>query len=264
MILGASGTAKTSTVLSISKEFGFPVETLLLAGISPEDVGGMPRPDDMNNPKNFKYLAPEWFIKHKGKPFVLFLDEFNQASIDTMHAIFSLVNDKVTAGQHNPEMRVVAVGNCDNENEFLTPVPLPLKDRFLYQIKWQNNLEYSLKFLSKKYKSKIAKDIIKIIKESGNDELTARHVEQAICMIEDGVFDVERGRELLGGVYDIYIENINTEKKHVEDERLKYLADIKKKLSNNYIIEDGRMVSVNEKDLTIGLTDEEKEIIKYE
>lgn len=261
LLLGKAGTAKTATVNAIASELCLPVVTLPLAGISPEDIGGMPRPNDLKNPTAFRYLAPEWFEKYRDQSFVLFLDEFNQATIDTMHAMFYLVNDRMTAGHKNPHMRIVAAGNTEDENEFLTPIPAPLKDRFVYQIKWRGDLNASMQYLSDKYRTKEAEAIIAAIKLSNHDGVTARHVEQAIFMAIDGVFDPIRGRELIGSAYDIYIENLSVNKNHSEDERLKYLTDVKQRIKLKYQVIDGKMVALNHAEIISTLTEEEKELI---
>lgn len=262
MLLGKSGTAKSAIVNYIASELGFPVVSLPLAGISPEDIGGIPRPNHPQNPTAFRYLAPEWFENHRGKPFVLFLDEFNQATIDTMHAMFYLVNDRMTAGQINPEMRIVAAGNTESENEFLTPIPLPLKDRFVYQIKWQSDLESSLKYLEQKYTDTEARAVIKAVRNSAHAGVTARHVEQAICMVLDGIFDVDRGKELIGSAYELYIEGQSARAKNSEDDRLQYVLGVKQALSKKYNIIDGKLTVVNHKELLATLTDEEREIVQ--
>ena len=261
MLLGKAGTAKTATVNKIANDLGLPVETLPLAGISPEDIGGLPRPNDINNPTAFKYLAPEWFQKHMGKPFVLFLDEFNQATIDTMHAMFYLVNDRMTAGIKNPEMRIVAAGNTEDENEFLTPIPVPLRDRFVYQIKWKCELENSLMYLEKKYPQDKIQRLIKTIRASSPGGITPRHVEHAIFMVLDDVFDLERGRELIGPAYEIFINDYKVDKRKDEDSRLEYLKSVKEKMGKKYIIKNGKVETLNNNELKTGLTDEELEII---
>lgn len=263
LLLGKAGTAKTATINAIADELRLPVVTLPLAGIAPEDIGGMPRPDDMNNPTSFKYLVPEWFAKYDGKPFVLFLDEFNQATIATMHAMFYLVNDRTTAGKANPQMRIVAAGNTEDENEFLTPIPAPLMDRFVYRLKWKGNLNSSLEYLEKKYEDHPqTKNLIECIRRSPNDKLTARHVEQALFMVMDDIKDIERGRELIGSAYDVYLESLTTATQQEDDKRLNRLAEIKNLLkADKFRVENGKMTPVNKEALLAELTDEEKELL---
>lgn len=265
LLLGKAGTAKTATVNAVAAELNLPVVTLPLAGISPEDLGGVPRPNDAVNPTAFRYLAPEWFDRYRDQPFVLFLDEFNQATIDTMHAMFYLVNDRTTAGQQNLKMRVVAAGNTESENEFVTPIPPPLLDRFVYQVRWSGDLEQSLVYLENRYRDcEATKAIIDAVRASPNDNLTARHVEQAIFMITDGVFDPVRGRELIGSAYDVYVNSLVVNKPAEENGRLDFLKTVKEQLKNRYAIVDGVVTVVDHSALLSQLTDDEKEMIGYD
>lgn len=263
LLLGKAGTAKTATVNAVADELGLPVVVLPLAGISPEDIGGMPRPNDPTNPTAFRYLAPEWFEKHRNKDFVLFLDEFNQASIDTMHAMFYLVNDRMTAGQKNPKMRIVAAGNTANQNQFLTPIPEPLLDRFVYQLEWKGDLDSSLDYLKSKYNKDGKLDkFFEAINLSAHSDVTPRHIEQAIFMIQDKVLDPVRGQQLIGSAWEVYHSSLDVKEKHAEDNRLKYLEEVKQKLSQGeFAIVDGCVQHCDKSKLLETLTDEEKELL---
>ena len=59
LLLGAAGFCKTATVQAIGKELNMPVHVLLLAGILPEDLGGLIRPSEMHGKPCFGYLAPD-------------------------------------------------------------------------------------------------------------------------------------------------------------------------------------------------------------
>lgn len=265
LIIGKAGTAKTATVHKIATELGFPVETLLLAGILPEDLGGLVRPDNPDNPTSFKYLAPEWAIKHGNDPFVLFLDEINQASIQTLHALFYLVNDRKVAGVHLPNMRVIAAGNGADENEFLTPLPAPLLDRFVYRIKWRSDLKESLAFLSIKYKhlNGAAECLIAAVKKTQTDGTTPRHVEQMLMLIEDGTDSVERGRELVGAAYEVYLKEVSAGARHKEDDRLNELRLIADRIKSgsNLVMRGGIATRMSVDEMLENLSPEEKEMV---
>lgn len=260
LFLGKAGTAKSSTIMSVAERLGLPVVTLFLAGIPPEDIGGLIRPDSTTNPKAYTYLAPKWFVENEGKPFLLFLDEINQASIETLHAIFSVVNDRRVAGRVNKKMRVIAAGNTETENEFLTPMPEPLRDRFVYKEIWKPNLDSATEFLGEKYKGQLngLSDLLKSVRKVG--EATPRHVEQAIMRLIDGHLDIETGRYLIGSAYDMWVENIGVTRK-VDDERIAFLQEVKSKMKNDYAVIDGKMTKIDKSSLLVGLTEEEKEIL---
>jgi MoxR-like ATPase len=259
LLLGSAGTGKTAMVNQVAEDLGMPVHTLLLSGILPEDMGGLVRPTD--NGQGFRYLPPDWALKHGDKPFVLFLDEINQASIQTIHALFYLVNNRQVAGVTLSNMRVIAAGNTADENEFLTPLPAPLLDRFVYKIKWKADLRSALKYLSKKYAhmNGKAEALVEAVKKAGTELTTPRHVEQMLMLIEDGTDDVERGRELVGAAYEEYIKLLQVGERHKEDDRLAELREISAKLKTQspYQIVEGKMVRVNKEELLQGLTQEE-------
>lgn len=264
LLLGAAGTGKTASVNCLAAELGYPVHTMLLAGILPEDMGGLVRPTA--DGRGFDYLPPAWALKHGDKPFVLFLDEINQASIQTLHALFYVVNDRTIAGVRLPNMRVIAAGNTADENEFLTPLPLPLMDRFIYRLKWKADLEGALDYLSEKYKSLNgrAELLIASVKKTHTEATTPRHVEQMLMLIEDGTDDVDRGRELVGAAYEDYLSMLSAGKRHSEDDRLRELRSISEKLKTQgeWAVVDGVMMRVDRKSLLSGLSPEEVKLVK--
>lgn len=263
LLIGKAGTAKTATVHKIAGDLGYPVETLLLAGILPEDLGGLVRPDNIDKPTCFDYLPPAWATKHGDDPFVLFLDEINQASIQTLHALFYIVNDRTVAGVKLPNMRIVAAGNGADENEFLTPLPAPLLDRFVYRIKWQSDVAASFDYLRNKYsgiRSRVDA-VIKAIQKTGLDDVTPRHLEQLFMLIEDGTDTLDRGRELIGSAYDAYLEDGGD--KHDHDERMAFLGDIVNQIKQGRRIVDGVVLPVDPSELMDGLTKEEQEMVHY-
>lgn len=260
LLLGAAGTAKTATIHSIAKDLCYPVEVMLLAGILPEDLGGLVRPLDN---KSFGYLPPNWAVKYGDKPFVLFLDEINQASIQTLHALFYVVNDRTVAGVKLPNMRIIAAGNTSKENEFLTPLPAPLLDRFVYRIEWKADLKSSVEYLRKKYTGHQSKTLLDCVEDTATEHVTPRHVEQMLMLIEDETDDIERGRYLVGAAYEKYLSVISAGKRHVEDNRLAELREIAKKLKVNqeWAVVDGVMTRIDRAKLIAGLTKEEIDLV---
>lgn len=264
LIIGKAGTAKTAYVHEVAEGLGMPVETLLLAGILPEDMGGLVRPTE--DGRAFDYLPPAWALKHGNDPFVLFLDEVNQASIQTLHAMFYMVNDRTVAGINLPNMRVIAAGNGADENEFLTPLPDPLLDRFVYKIKWSCNIEGPLEFLKDKYKhlGRAANVLLDSVEQTWTEDVTPRHVEQMLMMIEDKTDCAEEGRRLVGPAYEIFLEKMSTNGRHKEDNRLNELREIAHRLKsgNNFKVVNGVTLPVSEEEILRGLSPEEVELVK--
>ena len=145
-IEGESGWGKSEIVAQVSEEMGLPLIDIRLAGVPPEDLNGVP----VRQGPSFVYLAPEWANKMKDKEFILFLDELNQASPQTLHAAYQIVLNRTIAGVHIPGMHIIAAGNLMEENPLLTEIPTPLLKRFL-KITWPKNITAAVDWLNRKY-----------------------------------------------------------------------------------------------------------------
>jgi len=146
LIYGRSGWGKTSIVDQIGADLGLDVVKLSLCLCLPEDIGGIPSP----NGESFRYLLPEWFQSRRDREFILFLDEINQASPQTLHAIYSLVQERRLHGVTNKGMKIVAAGNLDDENPHLTEIMQPLLNRF-YILDFIHDMEQAVAYLNHKY-----------------------------------------------------------------------------------------------------------------
>lgn len=176
MIFGKSGWGKTEVIREESSKLGLETFTLSLALSLPEDIGGIPSPSSCRT--HFTYLLPEWFESRKDKDFVLFLDEVNQAAPQTLHAIYSLVQERRLHSVTNKKMRVIAAGNFAEENPHLTDVMQPLLNRF-YVVNHGHDPENALTYLNNKYKLSL--------KELEN---SPRDTEQGIIAYKAGLKDL--------------------------------------------------------------------------
>jgi len=103
------------------------------------------------------YAAPDWVYEiidswvMNGQKTVLFLDEINQASAQTLNALSQLVDTRVFADEPEYDMSeaivcCVAAGNCIRKNRSLTKLPAPLVRRFhrvIYFLGvWGNSVDY--------------------------------------------------------------------------------------------------------------------------
>lgn len=263
LITGAAGTAKSACVRAAAERFGMPVEIVLLSGILPEDIGGLVRPSA--DGRSFGYLPPAWFAKYMdgNRPFVVFFDEINQASIQTLHALFYAVNDRTVAGVANPNMRVVAAGNLDSENEWLTPIPAPLLDRFVYKIEWSGDIAQSIAWLREKYQAPEAILLLDVAEKTSTEALTARHLEQAIWLLADGTATPQHMTTLLGeATYTAFIK-ASAAPRHAEDDRMRELAEIRAKYNSGlpFEIVNGVMRGIDRDTILNGLTPEEVELV---
>lgn len=149
LLIGRSGTGKSEIIREIAAELNMPLVDLRMSQLPPEDLNGLPAPTD--DKSAFKYLLPEWYNKYQpDTPFVLFLDEINQASTNTINALYAIVHDRMIAGRYNPNMRVVAAGNLLEESDYLNTLPQPLLNRFVVKAH-EPNAKDVIDYLKHKY-----------------------------------------------------------------------------------------------------------------
>jgi hypothetical protein len=189
LIIGRSGWGKSQMVAQATSELGYELVDVRLAQVPAEDIGGLPFKD--NNNDSFTYLMPKWAInilKHPEVTYVLFLDEINQASPSTLNAIYSIVLDRKVAGVHIPNMLVVAAGNYDSENAYLSEIPKPLQNRFL-KIEFDHDEKRAKNYLFEKYSLFFEYDILKKILDL-SITTSPRMVEYGLILLINGVTEL--------------------------------------------------------------------------
>lgn len=256
LITGSSGSGKSSIVKDVCNRLGFEVVDLRLAGILPEDIGGLPRPQG----DYYEYLMPKWFKEHLGKPFVLFLDEINQASVQVLHALYGVVLDRMVAGVKNPEMRIVAACNDYKENEYVTDLMLPLRKRFPIDIEHEPNYSSVYKMLSSKYEG--SDEVLDIIRKSGK-KLQPRDIEFGLQMLSADIYDIQ----VLKKCFDDLAERI-LQKQYVirnklcEDEADKKITSAVNAIQAGSVMFNNIAVPVDKAAILNTLDDESKEVVK--
>ena len=141
MLRGSPGMGKSSIVHQIAKEYNLKVIDLRLSQCDPTDLMGFP------NIKGDKacYVPMETFPiegdalpinKETKDPYagwLLFLDEFNGASISVQAAAYKLVLDRMV-GLHNlhKNVAIVCAGNLETDNAIVNPMSTAMQSRLVH------------------------------------------------------------------------------------------------------------------------------------
>jgi hypothetical protein len=135
MVVGSPGIGKSDIVHQIAKEYGLKVIDLRLAQCDPTDLMGFPSIKD----KKAGYVPMETFpIESDPIPagyngWLLFLDEFNSASVAVQAAAYKIVLDRMV-GQHkiHPNVAIVCAGNLESDNAIVQPLSTALQSRLAH------------------------------------------------------------------------------------------------------------------------------------
>lgn len=255
LITGDTGSGKSSIVKSVAQELGYDLYDLRLAGILPEDIGGLPRPQG----DYYEYLMPKWFKERLGKPFVLFLDEINQASIQVLHALYGVILDRMVAGVKNPEMRIVAACNDFKENEYVTDLMKPLRARFPVDIVHEPDKQEVKNVLIKKYPQH--EEIIDIVQKSGKN-ISPRELEFGLSMIDAGLVDIKILQKCFYELTSNVIKKIYVKRNELsEDSENAKIKDAVNKIKVGSVMFGGVSIPIDKQAILDGLTEEGKQTV---
>lgn len=141
MLRGSPGMGKSSIVHQIAKEYNLKVIDLRLSQCDPTDLMGFP------NIKGDKacYVPMDTFPiegdaiplnKETGQPYagwLLFLDEFNGASISVQAAAYKLVLDRMVGLFHlHKNVAIVCAGNLETDNAIVNPMSTAMQSRLVH------------------------------------------------------------------------------------------------------------------------------------
>jgi hypothetical protein len=207
MLLGASGFGKTEiTKLAGTNIPGFPVpaENILdvRAGMmNVEDLRGIPMLEKNAEHPDRSYTKatiPAWLAEVMLKPeenFILFFDEINHASEPVLNALYGVVLERQLEGyKFGDRTRVVAAGNLSDENDSITDLSTPLKNRFeIIRINKavENDPGYFQDFLRNKYKDSIPKEMLDVLFDSDEKLSNARAVDVMLRTWAEDMVDGE-------------------------------------------------------------------------
>jgi len=273
LFFGEKGWGKTQTINSIAKEEGFDCFTLLLADVLPEDLSGIPAVDKANQ------LAERYLLKTlknvennliSRKKTLLFLDELTQCSPQVMNCLYYLVENRRIGNIEYPDLRIIAATNYDEESEYLSEIPEPLKDRF-YITNWLNEIESANNYLQEKYKNDV--DFTKFLESSTKEKINfkktcnPRNLDKTLTYFSKGLVREEKLIKLSGSVAFVKELLLNKKRKQVSklSENLKTIKNI---LEKGGIRVENTSVKTKDidyicKKLCIVLTSEEKELLCF-
>lgn len=234
LFFGEKGWGKTQTINSVAKEHGYDCYTLLLADVLPEDLSGIPSVDKDNK------LAERFLLKTlkdvennliSNKKTLLFLDEITQCSPQVMNCLYYLVENRRIGGIDYPELRIIGATNYDEESDYLTDIPEPLKDRF-YITNWINEVNSSNEFLKEKHNIDI--DFTKFFESSTKEKINfkktcnPRNLDKVLNYFSQGLLREQKLINLCGSI--AFVKELLSKQKRKQtsklSENLKKIKDI--------------------------------------
>lgn len=176
-VYGKSGIGKSAIVEEYAIENKMKVLVFSLATEMPEAMGGIPHAGAGETVSYFTRLLDERLaplFKSKGKGYILFFDEMNQALPEVLNACYSICHPDPSKRNwcgHSLELaQIVGAGNLatgEDGTVYLNDIPTPLHNRFnVFEMK--SNKADTKDFLKKKYKNipQVAKYIDVLLDEN--------------------------------------------------------------------------------------------------
>lgn len=142
LVFGKPGIGKSKIPEELAPKQGKKILIISLAMEMPETIGGVPYAQVTKDGKvdYFKKILNERLapvFKDKGKGWIIFFDEINQAVPEVLNALYSICHidpsQRNWAGHSLENAQVIAAGNTTDGTSgtvYLTDLPTPLLDRF--------------------------------------------------------------------------------------------------------------------------------------
>lgn len=159
MLHGSPGLGKSSIIREIAEEFGFGLIDLRLSAIDPSAVLGLPY---VNNGE-LKFSTPDWLLEtlNSDRPYILFLDELNNANLSTQAAAYRLVLDRtIQNGTALPDnCWIVGAGNLATDKSGAKSLSSALANRFALHL-FIDKKQASESFISHAIKNRFDRSIV--------------------------------------------------------------------------------------------------------
>lgn len=180
IITGKSGWGKSEMIAQVAEEKGLELIDFRLSEVLPEDIVGIPKVRD----DYYEYVPPKWLyevLSNPDKKYLLFLDEITQGTPEVLNICYKIFDKVTKVGNHElPNVAVVGATNYQNESNYLSELPTPLKNRAC-MLELDHNIDNATSYLMDKYGFKdelMYRAIHDSIKESN-----PRSTEKAIQLI---------------------------------------------------------------------------------
>ena len=218
-VYGKSGIGKSQIVEEYAEENGLKVIVFSLATEMPEAIGGIPHAQltEDEKKKAVEYftrllderLAP--IFKSKGKGYILFFDEMNQAMPEVMNACYSICYNNPSKRHwvgHSLEFaQIVGAGNLSTGEDgtvYLNDIPTPLHNRFhIFEMK--SSKRDTKNYLKAKWKN--IPQVVKYIDVLLDENVPPRDIDEILETIAyemDGLWISSKiGSLLTEKLYDI-------------------------------------------------------------
>lgn len=214
-VYGKSGIGKSAIVEEYAKENKLEVIIFSLATEMPEAMGGIPHATAVEKAVEYftrlldERLAP--LFKTKGKGYVLFFDEMNQALPEVLNACYSICHPDPTKRHwcgHSLEFaQIVGAGNLPTGEDgtvYLNDIPTPLHNRFNV-FEMQADRKDTKNYLKEKYKN--IPQVVRYIDELLDNNVPPRDIDgilEVIAYNKNGLWISSKiGEPLTQKLFDI-------------------------------------------------------------
>ena len=192
-VYGNKGIGKSSIVREYAEESKKQLAIFPLATMIPEFIGGVPYAQVSADKKTqyFTLLLNEQLqpiLETKGKNWILFFDEMNQAPTEVMNCLYSICHidpkQREWCGHSLEFAQIVGAGNLNDGTDgtvYLNELPGPLHDRFfVYQL--VSSDKDTMDYLKKKWKN--IPQVAKYIKAMQDSKINPRNIDKCLELLQ--------------------------------------------------------------------------------
>ena len=192
-VYGSKGIGKSSIVREYAEKAKKQLAIFPLATMIPEFIGGVPYAKVSSDTKTeyFTLILNEQLqpiLESKGKNWILFFDEMNQAPTEVMNCLYSICHidpkQREWCGHSLEFAQIVGAGNLNDGTDgtvYLNELPGPLHDRFfVYQL--VSSDKDTMDYLKKKWKN--IPQVAKYIKAMQDSKINPRNIDKCLELLQ--------------------------------------------------------------------------------